>query len=143
MDCEHKWAYSMHWPDGGTSELCSNCLMTRHIDDVITTEWQDHGYKAISDWYYEAAELQCNMNHLMPRPHKPYKVTVPEFAMIIQANGINYSSEIFKFFADYAKNGTIFKFIKSEDGTVTIENITKSQNEQAAAEADSDIVGAL
>lgn len=62
MACEHKRKVrQMEWPDGGTSELCEDCLLTRHVD-VITTEWQDHGYKSPADWYNEAEKLQRGMD---------------------------------------------------------------------------------
>lgn len=66
--CKHKpmRRRRMDWPDGGGSELCEECLMARHID-MVDTEWQDHGYKTISDWYREAAQFQDVMNRLEGR----------------------------------------------------------------------------
>jgi hypothetical protein len=46
---------------------------------------------------------------------------VPEDTEIVCVDGVCYAREIFKLFADNAKVGTIFQFIKKdEDGTVTL-----------------------
>ena len=42
---------------------------------------------------------------------------------VITLGGIRYSPEIFKAFADCAEVGRCFRFIKLEDGVVTVENI--------------------
>ncbi len=39
-------------------------------------------------------------------------------------NGIRYSRAIFKWFATDAKEGTLFMFVKREDGVITIKTIT-------------------
>ena len=53
--------YQMYWPDGGTAEFCSGCFHTRH-NDIYTTEWQNHGYKCLGDWYREAAKVADGIN---------------------------------------------------------------------------------
>ena len=55
---------TMSWPDGGQSDLCTDCLGTRHHCEFDTTEWQDHGYKTPRDWYFEAAQLQHDIDQL-------------------------------------------------------------------------------
>lgn len=62
--CQHPRAKSMDWPDGGGSELCITCLKTRHHTEQETSEWQDHQYKTISDWYLEASKLQNTLDDL-------------------------------------------------------------------------------
>jgi hypothetical protein len=42
--------------------------------------------------------------------------------------GIKYSRQVFKFLGDEAKEGTLFMFIKREDGSVTIKTITSPLN---------------
>ena len=51
------------------------------------------------------------------------EVKVPDSATIIEVDGIKFSREIFKVFADQATNGDLFRFIKKENGTVTVEKI--------------------
>ena len=58
----------MTWPDGGTSELCEKCLMTRWFDVGIfgatcISIWQDHEYSTPADWYKQAMEFQLKINH--------------------------------------------------------------------------------
>lgn len=64
MSCEHKRISNMTWPDGGDSELCRDCLMTRYHWEWDSTEWQNHGYKTPKDWYQEAADLQHQIDIL-------------------------------------------------------------------------------
>ena len=62
-DCGHIRTRIMSWPDGGDSEVCERCLLTRHLDAVVS-DWQDHGYNTIADWYIEASKFQEVMNGL-------------------------------------------------------------------------------
>ena len=59
--CEHRRARRMTWPDNGDSELCTDCLLTRHHWEQGDSGWQDHGYKSPADWYREAAEFEDSM----------------------------------------------------------------------------------
>jgi len=66
--CKHdKFTRTMEWPDGGTSELCESCLKTRHIDEISETEWQNHKYASVADWYKEAEGLQRGMEKILNR----------------------------------------------------------------------------
>lgn len=60
-DCQHKRIRQMDWPDNGSVEVCTDCLLTRHHWEQGETEWQDHGYKTVADWYKEAEELERSM----------------------------------------------------------------------------------
>ena len=64
MSCEHKRIRHMTWPDNGTSELCVDCLLTRHSWEQGITDWQDHKYMSPADWYKEAMELQMQMDKI-------------------------------------------------------------------------------
>ncbi len=64
VECAHKIKRSMYWPDGGNSEVCATCLKTRHIWEQGETEWQNHEYKSIIDWYKEAVSLQHSMDKI-------------------------------------------------------------------------------
>jgi len=59
--CKHRRVSGMTWPDGGTSELCTDCLKTRYITEIDESEWQDHGYVIEAEWYKEAYELALRM----------------------------------------------------------------------------------
>ena len=59
--CEHRRVRRMTWPDNGDSELCTDCLLTRHHWEQGDSGWQDHGYKSPADWYREAAEFEDSM----------------------------------------------------------------------------------
>lgn len=56
--CQHRRLRNMTWPDNCDSELCIDCLLTRHHWEQGSTEWQDHNYKSAADWYYEAFEVE-------------------------------------------------------------------------------------
>jgi hypothetical protein len=43
----------------------------------------------------------------------------------IEVDGIKITTDCFRFFAKDAMVGRLFKFIKREDGVVTIESLTK------------------
>lgn len=75
--CWHKKALGMAWPDGGESQLCPDCLKTRHID-VENTEWQDHNYNSIGDWYREAAKLQDKRDDIVPEEPKKESTGIQE-----------------------------------------------------------------
>ena len=64
MKCEHRFMRTMDWPDNGVSALCISCLLTKHVDEVSETDWQNHNYKSVSDWYKEAYELQLKMEKI-------------------------------------------------------------------------------
>ena len=59
--CEHRRVRRMTWPDNGDSELCTDCLLTRHHWEEGDSGWRDHGYKSPADWYREAAEFEDSM----------------------------------------------------------------------------------
>lgn len=51
------------------------------------------------------------------------KYKVPDDATIIEVDGIKFSREIFKAFADQAEKGDLFRFVKKEDGIIAVEKI--------------------
>jgi hypothetical protein len=62
--CEHRRTRQMVWPDNGSAEVCTDCLLTRHHWEQGKTEWQNHDYTTIADWYQEAADLQRSMDKM-------------------------------------------------------------------------------
>ena len=79
-NCDHsRKIRSMEWPDGGTSELCGDCLKTRYIDDSAffdfhdQTDWQDHKYRSPADWYAEAVKVQKALDISVERARKSKK----------------------------------------------------------------------
>ena len=62
--CEHRRTRQMVWPDNGSAEVCTDCLLTRHHWEQGETEWQNHNYKTVADWYQEAADLQRSMDKM-------------------------------------------------------------------------------
>ena len=62
--CKHKRYRQMEWPDGGASICCITCLMTKHYTEQEQSDWQDHDYRSIADWYKEAEELQRGMEKI-------------------------------------------------------------------------------
>jgi hypothetical protein len=54
-----------------------------------------------------------------------------ESDQIIERDGVKISSAIFKFFADDANVGALYRFLKREDGVITV----KRENWTCAARA--------
>ena len=71
--CPHRRKSRMTWPDGGDSELCTDCLKTRYHTEMDTTEWQDHGYVIEADWYKEGFEMAVKMRATNGPPRKRKK----------------------------------------------------------------------
>lgn len=63
-ECLHKQIKKMDWPDGSYSEVCIKCLQTRLIWEQGESEWQEHKYKSLADWYKEALEVQLRWEKL-------------------------------------------------------------------------------
>lgn len=72
-ECNHRNTREMEWPDGGTSRLCNDCLMTQWEDIEIGSDWQSHNYKGPEDWYLEAAKLQKKLHTKESEAAKPQK----------------------------------------------------------------------